>query len=164
MMRFLILFLCFVQFSFAQKGYPKPAKTEKLLFFVQHSDNKNTFVYEINPSNSNSPIDIFRINYEDKGQKEELTPMQRRFAYGVNYSDAAKTKFSLAATRQNSFELKNAKGKYWVEFKTGNQIVKIDHVFIKLDSKTSGLNVKAEYILIYGKNQQNKSVVEKIKP
>ena len=164
MLRFIFAFLLFIPFSYAQRGYPKPTKTNNLLFYVQHSDNKNTFVYEINPSNTSDPIDVFRINYEDKAQKEAITPIQRKFAYGVNYANASKSQFSLAATRKNTFDLKSANGKYWVELKVGNQIIKVDNVFISLDPKSSGMNMKADYILIYGKNKQNKSVVEKIKP
>lgn len=164
MIRFLVFFFCFTNFLFAQKGYPTPAKTNNLLFYVQHSDNKNTFVYEFNSSNASDPVDVFRINYEDKGQKEVLTPIQRRFAYGVNYTNSTKTQFNLAATKQNSFNLKSANGKYWVELSVRNQIIKVDRIFIVLDSSTSGINVKADYILVYGKNKQNKSVVEKIKP
>lgn len=161
MFRFFLLFFCSINFLFAQKGYPKPKDSGKLLFYIQHSSNHNTFVYEWSGDKSD-PIDVFRINFEDKGQKEELNHLQRKFAYGVNYINSSKNKFSLAATKKSILELKSIDGKYWVELTTSKQKIILDHIFIQLDSKSNGINAKAEYIMVYGKNQNNKTIVEKI--
>ncbi|QTV06917.1 DUF4833 domain-containing protein [Faecalibacter bovis] len=161
MYKFLLLLFFSFQFLNAQEGYPKPTITENLLFYIQHSSNHNTFIYEWNGSKS-APINAFRINYEDNGQKEELTSVQRKFAYGVNYTNASKSQFYLAATKKIILNLKSVGDKHWVEVTIGKQKIKIDHIFIQLQSKSNGINVKADYILIYGKNQNNKSIVEKI--
>ena len=161
MNRILLFLLLSFNVLMAQEGYPKPKITQDLLFYIQHSSNHNTFVYEWSGDKSD-PIDVFRINYEDKAQKEELTGIQRKFAYGVSYTNASKTQFSLAASKKSILHIKTDGDKRWVEITTSKHKIKIDHIFIKLQSKSNGINAKAEYILVYGKNQNNKSIVEKI--
>ena len=82
------LILCISISAFAQKGYPVPEKSATHLFYIQHSQNHNTFVYEANfehkKINSIEPIKIHRIVYTKGGAKEELTKMQRNLAYGID--------------------------------------------------------------------------------
>lgn len=83
------LLLCFSIVAQAQKGYPNPEKNANHLFYIQHSQNHNTFVYEANFSNKKfsaiEPIKIHRIAYTKGGVKEELTKMQRNLAYGIEF-------------------------------------------------------------------------------
>ena len=88
--------MCFGQ---GQASYPVPQKTDKLLFYLQRSHNKNTIVYELNtlPNgeiNIKNPINVYWIRYEEGGRRAELSFIQRR-AFGV--------KCKLADRSENSF-------------------------------------------------------------
>ncbi|MFA9389545.1 MAG: DUF4833 domain-containing protein [Prolixibacteraceae bacterium] len=69
-------------------NYPVPVKTEKLLFYIQRSFNKNTIAYELNLDHENKiiygdPIHPYWIRYEDEGERKELSYIERKFAYGI---------------------------------------------------------------------------------
>jgi hypothetical protein len=53
--------------GYSQNDYPEPAKTPTRLFYIQHSDNHNTYVYDANIKagiiDSSQPINTYRIVY-----------------------------------------------------------------------------------------------------
>jgi hypothetical protein len=65
---FLILFAFFRIFT---KRLPRTSKTQ--LFYIQHSDNHNTYVYDANIKagiiDSSQPINTYRIVYTQNGIK-----------------------------------------------------------------------------------------------
>ena len=72
----------------SSKQYPKPPKTEKHLFYIQRSMNTYTIVYDLNNDNYgklniDNPIIPYWIRYEEDGRKEDLSFIQRKYAYGV---------------------------------------------------------------------------------
>jgi hypothetical protein len=75
--------------TFAQTDtkLPVPSGNPNQLFYLQRSPNTNTIVYELNIKNgvldTISPVHIFWICYAEHGQKEELTSVQRKYAYGL---------------------------------------------------------------------------------
>src|SRR4051812_38725197 len=109
----LFLFLVSANICCAQDGYPVPPNNPGRLFYIQHANNHNTFVYDANLLNSksldnNSPINVYRINYKKGGIKEELSGLQRKMAYGVSITKAAANlfDFTLAAYPTKKFTLK----------------------------------------------------------
>lgn len=106
MKRLVLLFtLCLALHLQAQKGYPAPPETASRLFYIQHSNNHNTFVYDANmvgkKLNTTNPVDVYRITYTKgkAGLKEELSALQRKMAYGIEVaaSEATSCMFTLAA-------------------------------------------------------------------
>lgn len=148
----------------AQENYPTPPKNKFQLFYIQHNSNHNTFVYEIDVNNEKSPVKVYRINYESKGEINELSPIQRKYAYGVNYLNDRKTTFSLAAMKNIPFELKSSNQKYFTEILINNKKIIVERIFIHNDKSSSGLKTKVDYIMVYGKNASGKSVAEKFVP
>lgn len=71
----------------AQQHYPAPKDSESLLFYIQHSHNQNTYVYNAPIENGRfrdrDPIEVHRILYEKDGQRLPITAIQRGMAYGV---------------------------------------------------------------------------------
>jgi hypothetical protein len=59
--------------GYSQNDYPEPAKTPTRLFYIQHSDNPNTYVYDANIKagiiDSSQPINAYRIVYTKNGIK-----------------------------------------------------------------------------------------------
>ena len=85
---------------FAQEiGFPIPTGNSKQLFYLQRTPNKNTIVYELNYSNGNidkeDPIHGFWIRYQEKGQKEELSYIQKTFAYGLKTKNIAENQYEI---------------------------------------------------------------------
>ena len=95
----LLMFLASLCVSWDQESYPTPPAGKGRLFYIQHSNGINTFVYDANFAttktlNDSKPINVYRLNYEDKnGSKEELTNMQRKMAYGVTAQKTGENKF-----------------------------------------------------------------------
>ncbi|MBI9065580.1 MAG: DUF4833 domain-containing protein, partial [Marinilabiliaceae bacterium] len=70
--------------------YPVPDKTPAHLFYIQRSLNENTVIYEANFDdqgllNKAHPIKVYWILYEEEGAVEELSYLERKFAYGVSH-------------------------------------------------------------------------------
>lgn len=110
---FLFMFLVSVLVCGAQEGYPVPPHTNGRLFYIQHANNHNTFVYDANllsgkTISESEPIKVHRLNYKKGGIKEELSNLQRKMAYGVEcIKTAANTfDFTLAAYPSKKFTLK----------------------------------------------------------
>lgn len=167
-LRYLFVFLFLFFNGFAQDNHPVPPKNKNHLFYIQHNANHNTFVYdlnliksEINPSN---PINIYKINYKKDGKKEELTSLQRKFAYGVHFKLNSTTTFFLSASKNIPFELKHANNNYWVEVNVNNKRIRIEKIFIITDKSTSGIGTKVEQLVIYGKTATGNNIAEKVKP
>jgi hypothetical protein len=72
----------------AADTFPIPPVNETFLFYVQRTPNTNTIVYELNlgPDGTiikEDPVHIFWIRYKEDGSKEELSYLQRKYAYGL---------------------------------------------------------------------------------
>lgn len=148
---FLVLFLVSAAACSAQDGYPVPPHNPGRLFYIQHANNHNTFVYDANLLNSkslnaNSPINVYRLNYKKGGVKEELSGLQRKMAYGVSITKAAANlfDFTLAAYPAKKFTLKlnNEGNPHVVVFINGKNIV-LRKMFLycnKLGTTVSSIN------------------------
>jgi hypothetical protein len=68
-------------------AFPTPTGNANQLFYLQRTQNTNTIVYELNIKNgvldTACPVHIYWICYAEKSQKEELTGVQRKYAYGL---------------------------------------------------------------------------------
>ena len=68
-------------------NFPIPTGVPNQLFYLQRSQNINTVIYELNLKNglvdSLEPVHIFWICYAEKSQREELTGIQKKYAYRI---------------------------------------------------------------------------------
>lgn len=85
---FISMLFSLIQPAVAQKLHPVPPKNAASLFYIQHSDNHNTFVYEAvlkgKLLHEEEPVSVYRKMYAKKGKTEPLTAIQRTMAYGVD--------------------------------------------------------------------------------
>jgi len=170
-MKFLIAaFLLLMHFPvYAQQGYPVPPAAPHRLFYIQHSDNHNTYVYDAvmegHDIRAESPIDIYRILYAEDGRKAPLTAVQRKLAYGIVAEQVAHNQFELrlAATKKMKlFLILDRAGRPVVYVIANNRKMYLDKLFIQL-RKDNGLSVKSEYALFCGRDFANgKPVTEKV--
>lgn len=159
----LVLFVHAVTIGF-QQGYPVPADAPGRLFYIQHSSNHNTYVYDANLKadkklNTADPVKVYRIDYTKSkgGVKGELTAMQRKMAYGVaiNKVDAKSCEFTLAAYDEKTLYLKLDKNNkpYVVAEVNGKKLV-LAKLFLKLKGAAN-----VEYIEFTGKDEATGKVV-----
>ncbi|MFL9845578.1 DUF4833 domain-containing protein [Flavobacterium rhizosphaerae] len=150
----------------AQQGYPVPPAARGHLFYIQHSNNHNTYVYDANFAgkkiNASDPVTVYCIAFSDDGEKKELTAIQRKMAYGITVikADGNTCEFVLAAYEQKSLFLKIGKdGKPYVTVHVNGKNIILQRIFLQ----TKGMGVKIEYIKFYGKDAATgKDIVEQM--
>jgi hypothetical protein len=76
---FFLVSICLFS-GYSQNDYPEPAK-HLPDYFIQHSDNHNTYVYDANIKagiiDSSQPINTYRIVYTQNGIKKPLSRLQK---------------------------------------------------------------------------------------
>jgi len=151
----------------AQDGYPEPRAGAERLFYIQHSNNHNTYVYEANFSSpekldSAEPVKIHIVAYTKGGIKQPLSHMQRKLAYGIDFTKGADNcfKFNLVSYPEKSLTLKlNAEGKPYVTVNVNGKTIILKRMFL-FNNKTG---TKVFSINFYGKDLvTGKEVVEKM--
>jgi len=165
---FFPMFFCLCS-GYSQNDYPEPPKTPNRLFYIQHSDNHNTYVYDANIKggsiDASQPIDEYRMVYTKNGIKKPLTGMQRKFAYGMILleSEPDLFKFRLASRKRFFFYLNYDPSEGARIYVTVNkQKMYLDKMFVQLKNGIFGINVKAKYVLLYGEDYNSgKPVIEK---
>jgi hypothetical protein len=166
-MKMFILFIVAlgVQAAAGQEGYPVPPNADGRLFYIQHSNNHNTFVYDANFSgykklDANEPVTIYRINYEDGGVKEPLTSIQRKMAYGISFKNKGQNvfEFSLAAYPEKTLLLKlHSNGKPYVSVTVNGKPIVLRKMFLYCNK----LGTKVSHIDFYGTDASHKDVKER---
>lgn len=152
-------------------NFPVPTGNPNQLFFLQRSQNTNTVVYELNLKNgvldSAAPIHIFWICYAEKGQKEELTAIQRKYAYGVTATYVSKDNYQLRflATKKQTFQL--AKGEdnaYHVYGQIDGKRAILSSIYLQMDGGTL-FKPHFDYVLTKGVDAETGvAIMEKSKP
>ena len=169
MFRLILLFLifftsviCLAQTEKNIHQFPIPDKTPLRLFYLQRSLNKNTIVYdacfdEKGNLNCENPVNIYWIRYEEKGQIMQLRYLDRYFAFGVSAEKLNNSNFNYKVTLV-SFDKRSFYIKQIAPFKAvaytmvNGKYLLLDHIFIQSDP--DGLLTRAEYLEIYGSDQQ----------
>lgn len=70
-------------------NYPVPPENDRMLFYLQRSNNNNAIVYETNllengSINREDLVHIYWIRYSSDSTNAELTFIQRKYAYGLD--------------------------------------------------------------------------------
>ncbi len=160
--------ICFGQ---GQASYPVPQKTDKLLFYLQRSHNKNTIVYELNtlPDGKvdvKNPIHVSWIRFEEAGRRAELSFIQRR-AFGVKCRAADKNdklgnSFIVQFNNFNKREIrlvKSTSGTYNAFMKINNETAELECVYIKAENNAIGIPISFKYMDVYGISQKSRQQI-----
>ncbi|MDD2793975.1 MAG: DUF4833 domain-containing protein [Sediminibacterium sp.] len=156
----LTLFNLFAFGAFSQGDYPIPPETGNQLFYIQHSKNHNTYVYDANFDQSQKlkekePVQIYRILYTEGGVKKELTNVQRKLAYGLHTQKIADNCYEMHLVSYPGFKLylrQNSEGKVFVETVINRQTIILKRLFLKTKEGLSDLRTKLQYVMVYGKD------------
>tara|TARA_Y100001934_G_C12292005_1_gene745310 strand:+ start:479 stop:1093 length:615 start_codon:yes stop_codon:yes gene_type:complete len=172
MKTFFSFFFCFFINSilFSQENYPVPEKTASRLFYIQHSNNYNTYVYDANMEgdfiSTENPINEYRIVYTEDGAKKPLNKIQKQFAYGMITKLIAPNliEMHLAASSKLKFYLTfSDKEKPRVYVTINKCKLYLDSMFVQLKEGSTSLKTKAKYVLFSGKDFiTGENVVEKL--
>jgi hypothetical protein len=153
--KFTLLLILFTGLMLAQHNYPTPPEAKARLFYIQHSNNHNTFVYDANLEgkslDATEPVKVYRLTYTKGGIKEELSNVQRKMAYGVTLvsTDPASCSFTLAAyPAKKIFVHLEKDGKPSASINVNGKNIVLKKLFL-LSNK---LGTTVEYIDFYGKD------------
>ncbi|WP_413997907.1 DUF4833 domain-containing protein [Flavobacterium sp. W1B] len=166
---FLFFQLLLVSVVSAQKDYPIPPAAENRLFYIQHGQNHNTYVYDANFIETtflsdSEPVSIYRIVYTEGGVKKELTKTQQKLAYGLNTKKVGQNQYELSLVsypKQKLYLRVDKKAKAYVETTINGKKMILDRMFLQSNKKSSGFKVKLDCILFFGKNTAGENISEK---
>lgn len=157
----------------AQTNYPVPPRTDKTLFYLQRTHNRNTILYESNVAengrlNPDEPVAISWIRYEEGGNRSDLSFIQRR-AFGLSFKciDEKDDKYALNFNNLKNrtvFLLKN--NNHYRAYTTINkETAELLSVFIKSSTNSLGIPLTVDYVELQGISIKTKTViVERFKP
>lgn len=119
--------------------YPNPPENANRLFYVQRSPNANTIVYDVNEKNgkpdAESPIHIYWVRLSAKGEHEELTYIQRKFAYGLNFREMNPDQFDVRFVSYKKFPMtlmKGTDGKFHIFATIDQKQMILSRIFVKI--------------------------------
>ncbi len=151
--------------------FPVPKGISNQLFYLQRDPNTNTIICELNADKNgvvdrDEPILVYWIRYADKSDKQDLSYIQRKFAYGIQTKELAKDQFELRFVSHKKLPLYLQRGedkKFHVYVTVNQKKVQVERIFVRIEGGSFWLpNVK--YVEIKGINTDNDAPVnERIK-
>ncbi len=142
-----------------QMSYPVPPDSPVRLFYIQHSRNTNTYVYDANLKGKSfdtaEPVNVYRIMYAEDGKKAPLTAIQRKLAYGLSAKALGNNKYecNLAALPSKKLMLRlDSHGKPQVTVNCNGQDMVLTKLFIKNANDANPLKTEVQYIDFTGRH------------
>jgi len=153
-------------------SFPKPPITTDRLFYVQRDPNANTIVYDINMGSdgqpdADEPVKVYWIKYAEKGQRQDLNFIQRKFAYGINAKPLGNGSYDIRFVSYKKFGLtlkKASDGKYHIFTTILQKQAILSSIFVKVEGGSFWFP-NVPYVEVKGIDPQtNKEMVERFKP
>jgi hypothetical protein len=148
------------------ENFPVPTPDNKQLFYLQRTSNTNTIVYELNLQNGSidkdNPVKEYWIRYQEKGQREDLNYIQRKFAYGIKSKKIAENQYELSFVSYKKYKMilkLAADNKFYVYTNINQKAIILNRIFIKLNGG-SFWSPNVEYVEISGIDPNTRSVVK----
>jgi hypothetical protein len=141
------------------KGYPVP-KDKNMLFYIQKSFNTNAVVYTANIGadgklNPEQPVNVFWRRYQEDGGIKPLKYLEKKLAFGVNFSPIEGKEnayvFTLASLKgMKLYITQDKKGVPQLITTINNQPAKIERVFVTAEHVS--LLPKVFFLEIFGRD------------
>jgi phosphatidylglycerophosphate synthase len=151
-------------------SFPVPQNVPNQLFYLQRDPNTNTIVCALNLKNGKidkqDPVHVFWIRYTEQNQHEELSYIQRTFAYGIKARALSNEEYELNFVSYKKFPLRLVKSErapgYEVYATVNQKKVSLKRLYIHIEGGTFWApNVK--YIQVEGVNvSTGENMVERI--
>ena len=120
--------------------FPVPSGIPHQLFYLQRTPNTNTVIYELNYTNgqvdSLKPVHVFWIRYPEHGQQQELSAIQRKFAYGIESKWIGPEQYELhflAYKKRVMILKKSTDNKYHVFTEVNQKNIIISRIFLQIN-------------------------------
>jgi hypothetical protein len=125
-------------------SFPTPPSNERSLFYIQRSPNVNTIMYEVNEDGGQvepeHPVKVYWIRYGEEGQREDLSYIQRNYAYGIKSKklDARNYELRFVSYKKLPFlmSLSDKDNRYHVYAKINNVDIEVSRVFLQIEGGT----------------------------
>lgn len=151
--------------------FPTPKGIANQLFYLQRDPNLNTLIYELNIQDGivdrDEPVIGYWIRYGEGGKKQDMSYVQKKFAYGVHAKELGKDHFELRFVSHKKLALylqrSEADKKFHVTVTVNNKKLVLDRIFVRIEGGSFWLpNVR--YVELRGFNQESNAVItERIK-
>jgi phosphatidylglycerophosphate synthase len=152
--------------------FPVPPHNSNSLFYLQRSPNTNTVICELNEKNGvldkNEPVHVLWIRYGEQKQRQELSFIQRHFAYGLKSRDLGNGVYELhfVSYKNVLFYLKKSpvdNKRYVYATITGKQAI-LHRIYIKINPGGTFWSPNVEYLELKGTDMQSgKELIQRIK-
>jgi phosphatidylglycerophosphate synthase len=152
--------------------FPVPPHNSNSLFYLQRTPNTNTVICELNEKNGvldeHDPVHVLWIRYGEEKQRQELTFIQRHFAYGLKSRNLGKDVYELhfVSYKNVLFYLKKSpvdNKRYVYATITGKQAI-LNRIYIKIDPGGTFWSPNVEYLELKGTDiQSGKELIQRIK-
>jgi phosphatidylglycerophosphate synthase len=152
--------------------FPVPPHNSNSLFYLQRTPNTNTVICELNEKNGvldrSEPVHVLWIRYGDQKQRQELTFIQRHFAYGLKTRDLGNDVYELhfVSYKNVLFYLKKSpvdNKRYVYATITGKQAI-LNRIYIKINPGGTFWSPNVEYLELKGTDTQSgKVLIQRIK-
>ena len=156
----------------AQDTFPVPPHNPNSLFYLQRTPNINTVICELNEKNGvvdpNEPVHVLWIRYTEQRQRQELSFIQRHFAYGLKSKPLGNDKYELhfVSYKKVAFYLMKSSvdNQHHIYASiTGHQAI-LNRVFLKINPGGTFWSPNVEYLELKGIDVTNgKEIMQRIK-
>lgn len=161
-LNFFVLLIVYAIPAFAQMTspadtFPVPKRDEYNLFYLQRQPNINTIMIDLNLKNGNvdlnNPVHVYWIRYAEKSQMEELSWIQRTFAYGIHSKKISNNVYELNFVSYKNMKLRLDKGSegHWQIFaplNNGGKMI-LQRIYLQINGG-SFWNPNVEYAELKG--------------
>ena len=152
--------------------FPVPPVTRQSLFYLQRTPNTNTIICELNEQNGvpdrEEPVHVLWIRYTEQRQRQELSFLQRHFAYGLKEKDMGNGVWELRFVSYRKIPLYLKKSPldnrhHVFATITGRQAI-LDRIYIRIDPGGTFWSPNVKYLELKGIDVQNgQELVQRIK-
>jgi len=159
-------------YSGGKIDYPVPPVNSQRLFYLQRTSNINTIIYDLNITSNGKPdavepVKAYWIRYAENGQKQELSYIQRKFAYGLTAKALDNGNYDIRFVSYKKFPLtlmKAGDGKYHIFALIAQKQVMLNRIFVKIDGGSFWLP-NVSYVEVKGSDPvTGREIVERFKP
>jgi len=156
LVNYLFVTIIFAPLLIPALSFSEELKTDRL-FWIERSKNANIVCYDVQLTpegkiDKEKPIVAYWIMNANNGEKEDLTWIEKKLAYGFEVKYDTKGDFwvmNLAANVQREIKVYKIDEKYHAEALIDNRPAIIEKIYVK--SVEGGLRPKVEYMEFYGK-------------
>jgi len=152
--------------------FPVPPVNGNSLFYLQRTPNINTVLYELNETNGvpdkDEPVKIVWMRYTEKRQRQDLSWIQRHFAYGLKQKDMGNGVYELRFVSYKKVPLYLMKwsvdNKQHVFVNIGGRQAILNRVYLRIDPGGTFWSPNARYLEVTGVDTENgKALVQRFK-